>query len=64
MCGDTRVRGGSDGRKTPVPELRGAGTGAILDQFGKAPAGRDRRGFPILGTIDPTGEKPPGERRN
>jgi hypothetical protein len=55
MCGDTRVRGGSDGRKTPVPELRGAGTGAILDQFGKAPAGRDRRGFPILGTIDPTG---------
>jgi predicted secreted protein len=48
MCGENRHRGGSDGRKALVPESRGAGTGALkLDWAREAPAGRDRRGFPI-----------------
>lgn len=49
MCGYNRHRGGSDGRKALVPEYRGAGTGASkLDWAREAPAGRDRRGFPIV----------------
>jgi len=64
MCGDTRHRGGSDGRKALVPEFWGAGTGAILDRPREAPAGRDRRGFPIAESIDPSGERRPRERPN
>ena len=48
MCGASRHRGGSDGRKALVPESRGAGTGApSIDWPREAPAGRDRRGFPM-----------------
>jgi hypothetical protein len=57
MCGISCHRGGSDGRKALVPESRGAGTGVsiIVDWPRKAPAGRDRRGFPAIRTI----ERPP-----
>ena len=57
MCGYNRHRGGSDGRKALVPESREAGTGALLEWPREAPAGRDRRGFPMSSTI----ERQPGE---
>ena len=65
MCGDGRHRGGSDGLKALVPEPRGAGTGALIDWPREAPAGRDRRGFPIAvaGGRRP-GEQGPQDRSN
>ena len=64
MCGNSCYRGGSDARKALVPESRGAGTGAklVVDWPREAPAGRDRRGFPMSGTVvgEPGGRAPMG----
>ena len=65
MCGNGCHRGGSDGRKALVPESRGAGTGAFIlfASPWEAPAGRDRRGFPISRRQEPRrGDRSPEDR--